>query len=107
MQRIGFQIQVRPERLSEYRDLHANIWPELLAELKAAGMRNYSLWLRPDGLEFGYLECDDWSAVCEYLAKSEVHTRWQELMKGFLQSPTDSAQGGQPVSMLEMSFLME
>ncbi len=61
----------------------------------------------PDGTEFGYLECDDWDAACAYLAKSEVHTRWQTLMQDYLESPTDDAQGGQPVQMLEQSFLLE
>jgi L-rhamnose mutarotase len=107
MQRVGFLIKVKPEKLEEYRRLHANVWPDLLAELKAAGIRNYSLWLRPDGLEFGYLECDDWQAACDYLATSEVHTRWQEFMQNYLDSATDSGQGGQPVELLEQSFLME
>ncbi len=107
MQRVGILIKVKPEKLEEYKRLHAHVWPELLAELRAAGIRNYSLWLRPDGMEFGYLECDDWQAACEYLAKSEVHTRWQEFMQNYLESPTDAAQGGQPVERLEMSFLME
>ncbi len=107
MQRIAFLIKCRPEKLEEYLKLHNPIWPELAAELKAAGIRNYSLWLRPDGTEFGYLECDDWDATCAYLGKSEVHTRWQELMKNYLISPSDTALGGQPVEMLERSFLLE
>lgn len=107
MQRIGFLIKVRPEKLDEYLKLHSPIWPELAAELKAAGMRNYSLWLKPDGTEFGYLECDDWNAVCAYLDKSEVHTRWQTLMQEFLETPVDAGAGGQPVEMLKMSFLLD
>lgn len=83
------------------------MWPDLLTELKTAGMRNYSLWLAPGGVEFGYLECDDWQATCDYLAKSEVHTRWQEFMQNYLDSGTDDAQGGQPVIPLKMSFLLE
>lgn len=106
MQRIAFLIRVRPEKMQEYIRLHNPIWPELTAELKAAGLRNYSLWIQPDGTEFGYLECDDWKAACDYLAKSEVHTRWQNMMKDFLLSPTDPAMGGQPVKMLDMSFLL-
>lgn len=107
MQRVGFLIKVKPDKVEEYKRLHKNVWPDLLAELKAAGIRNYSLWLRPDGMEFGYLECDDWQAACDYLAKSEVHERWQQFMQNYLDSPTDAAQGGQPVEMLEMSFLLE
>ena len=106
MQRVGFMIQVKPEKLEEYKRLHDPIWPDLAAELRAAGIRNYSLWLHPDGAEFGYLECDDWDAACVYLARSEVHTRWQEMMQDYLQTPADAEQGGQPVRLLEQVFLL-
>ena len=106
MQRVAFIIRVRPEKLEEYQKLHNPIWPELVAELQAAGIRNYSLWLQPDGTEFGYLECDDWQASCDYLAKSEVHDRWQLLMQNYLLSPPSGEQGGQPVEMLKMAFLL-
>ena len=104
MQRVAFLIRVKPEKMEEYKKLHSPIWPELKAELEAAGMRNYSLWLRDDGLEFGYLECHDWDAGCAYLAKSEVHDKWQALMQNYLDSPTDSGQGGQPIQLLDTCF---
>ena len=107
MQRVGFLIKVKPGKLEEYKKLHNPIWPDLAAALKAAGMRNYSLWLGPDGMEFGYLECDDWAAVCKTLEKSDVHTRWQQLMQNYLDTGADSGQGGQPVRMLEQVFMLE
>lgn len=107
MQRIGFLIKVKPDKLAEYRRLHNPIWPELAEALKAAGMRNYSLWLRDDGTEFGYLECDDWAAACAYLATSEVHTRWQEMMLDYLDTTGDPKLASQPVQMLEHVFQLE
>lgn len=106
MQRIGLRLQVRPDKLDEYKQLHNPIWPELAEELIRAGLRNYSLWLLPDGTEFGYLECDDWQAACDYLATSEVHTRWQAMMQDFLLTPTDAGQGGQPVQLLNQVFYL-
>lgn len=107
MQRIGFLIKVKPGKLEEYKKLHNPIWPELAAALKDAGMRNYSLWLGPDGMEFGYLEVDDWKATCAKLEKSDVHTRWQQLMQNYLDTDMDSGQAGQPVKMLEQVFMLE
>lgn len=107
MQRVGFLIRVKPEKLEEYKQHHAPIWPELVAELRAAGMRNYSLWLDASGIEFGYLECDDWAAVCSYLADSPIHARWQERMRNYLETGTDDGQGGQPVKMLEHVFQLD
>ena len=104
MQRVAFLIRVKPDKLAEYKQLHSPIWPELAAELEAAGIRNYSLWLRDDGLEFGYLECDDWEQSCAYLGKSEVNAKWQAMMQDYLDSGTDASQGGQPIELLETCF---
>ena len=41
--RICFHLRVKPERLAEYRQIHVAVWPEVLDELKAAGIRNYSI----------------------------------------------------------------
>ena len=104
MQRIGFLIRVKPEKIEEYKRIHQNVWPELLAELKNAGFSNYSLFLSPSGLEFGTLECENWEATCEILAKSQVHTRWQNFMRDFLATPVGDS--SQPVEMLESVFFL-
>lgn len=43
--RVCFQLQVRPDLLDEYLQRHSPVWPEMLAEIAAAGRRNYSLFL--------------------------------------------------------------
>jgi len=47
MERVVFQLHVRPERIDEYRERHQAVWPDMLAALSAAGWTNYSLFLRP------------------------------------------------------------
>ena len=46
MERVCFQLHVRPERLDEYRERHRAVWPEMLDALREAGWSNYSLFLR-------------------------------------------------------------
>ena len=53
MRRVCFQLQVRPDRIDEYRKRHAAVWPDMLAALHETGWHNYSLFLRPDGLLVG------------------------------------------------------
>jgi L-rhamnose mutarotase len=72
--------RVRPERLEEYREAHRAVWPELLRVLADAGWRNYSLFLREDGLVIGYAEADDLEAAQQRVAATEVNTRWQAAM---------------------------
>jgi L-rhamnose mutarotase len=66
--------------LDEYREVHRAVWPELLEALRDAGWRNYSLFLRGDGLLIGYAEADDLARAQEQVARTEVNTRWQQAM---------------------------
>jgi L-rhamnose mutarotase len=77
MQRVCFQLQVVPELMDEYRARHEAVWPDMLREIEASGRRNYSLFLRPDGLLVGYFEVDDLEKSTAYLAASETASRWE------------------------------
>jgi L-rhamnose mutarotase len=81
--RYCFLLQVRPDRLDEYRERHAHVWPDMLAALRDTGWRNYSLHLRDDGLLVGYVECDDLDAAQKSIAATDVNTRWQTEMSPF------------------------
>lgn len=78
-----FQLQVRPELLDEYLARHAPVWPEMLAEIAAAGRRDYSLFLGEGGLLIGCYETDDDAAAQAYLAASLVAARWEAEMSRF------------------------
>jgi L-rhamnose mutarotase len=83
MPRYCFLLQVRPERLDEYRDRHRQVWPPMLAALRDTGWRNYSLFLRDDGLLVGYVESDDLAASRVAMAGTDVNARWQAEMAPF------------------------
>jgi L-rhamnose mutarotase len=83
MQRVCFQLQVRPERLAEYRRRHAAVWPEMLAALKSAGWDNYSLFTRKDGLLIGYFETPSLEEALAGMESSPVNARWQAEMADF------------------------
>jgi L-rhamnose mutarotase len=51
MVRYASVIGVRPEKLEEYKKLHANAWPEVLDMIKKCNIQNYSIFYR-DGLLF-------------------------------------------------------
>jgi L-rhamnose mutarotase len=81
--RYCFLLQVRLERIDEYKERHRAVWPEMLAALRDTGWRNYSLHLRDDGLLVGYVECDDLDAARQAMAATEVNARWQAEMARF------------------------
>ncbi len=83
MERVCFQLHVRPERLDEYRERHQAVWPEMLEALSRTGWTNYSLFLRGDGLLIGYLETADFDAAVAGMDAEDVNTRWQAEMAPF------------------------
>jgi L-rhamnose mutarotase len=69
--------------MAEYTERHRAVWPEMQAALRDTGWRNYSLFLRDDGLLVGYVEADDLAAAQEAMARTEVNARWQAEMAEF------------------------
>ena len=91
MERVCFQLQVKPDRLAEYRDRHAQVWPEMLAALARTGWHNYSLFVRDDGLLIGYFETPSLEAALAGMARTEVNGRWQAEMAPFFEWPSRSS----------------
>ena len=77
MERVCFQLQVRPDRLDEYVTRHGAVWPDMLNAIADAGRRNYSLFLREDGMLIGYYETDDDAASAAALAADPRTAAWE------------------------------
>ena len=90
MKRICFVLQVKPDRLEEYKERHRAVWPEMLQALRETGWQNYSLFLRPDGMLVGYLEAEDFERARAGMAKREINHRWQREMADFFVQPDGS-----------------
>ncbi|WP_318206367.1 MULTISPECIES: L-rhamnose mutarotase [unclassified Streptomyces] len=86
MQRVCFLLKVRQDRLAEYRERHADVWPEMLDALSASGWHNYSLFLSENGLLVGYLETEDFPAAVAAMEATEVNARWQAEMAGLFEA---------------------
>jgi L-rhamnose mutarotase len=84
--RVCFQVQVKPDRLDEYVARHSPVRPEMLEAIAVAGRRNYSLFLRPDGLLIGYFETDDLEASRAALAANPVTAVWEAEMAEFFEA---------------------
>ena len=89
--RVGFVLEVKPERIDEYVEAHREVWPEMLAALKEAGIRNYTIF-RAGARVFGYFETDDREATERYLAGQAVSARWQDHMAELLAARVDDAE---------------
>jgi len=107
MQRAAFLIRVRPEALDAYREHHRAVWPEMLDALRRHGWRNYSLFLRPDGLLFGYVEAEEsFAAALAGMAGEEVNARWQAMVAPLFEG-LGAAQADQSMVELEEVFHLD
>ena len=104
MKRVGFMLKVREEVIPEYKDWHTKVWPELLDALRRHGWRNYSLYMRPDGLMFGYVEVDEsFQASLAGIAEEDSNLRWQAMMAPYFEIP-EGARPDQSMVELEEVF---
>lgn len=97
MTRYGSVIGLRPEGKARYLELHREGWSGVLAALTAAGIRNYTIFLKePEDLLFGYFEYvgSDFAADQARLAEDPLTQEWQRLV-GPMQRPLDTRAPGE------------
>ena len=83
MERVCFQLQVKPDRIDEYVRRHAAVGPDMLRAIEDSGRRNYSLFLRPDGLLIGYYETDSDEESARRLREDPRTAAWEADMADF------------------------
>lgn len=95
MKRYGQVIAVKPEKLEEYKRLHANAWPGVLKMISECNIQNYSIYYK-DGLLFSYYEYvgNDYEADMAKMAADEETQRWWDVCKP-CQQPLDTRAEGE------------
>lgn len=97
MQRVGFMLKVKQNLIEEYKRRHRDVWPEMLDALRRNGWHNYSLFIREDGMLFGYFETpESFQAALDGMSEEEVNERWQAEM-----APLFEGTGGHADEMME------
>ncbi len=91
MKRVGFLLKVKHDMIEDYKKQHEAVWPEMLAALRRTGWHNYSLFLREDGLLFGYFEAaTDFQASLDGMSQEAINLKWQEFMGPYFEALGDS-----------------
>ncbi len=90
MKRVGFLLKVKQEKIPEYKKHHEAVWPEMLAALNRTGWHNYSLFMRSDGLLFGYFEAEEsFAKSLDGMSKEEINAKWQDFMAPYFEGMGD------------------
>ena len=104
MKRYGQVIKVRSEKLEEYKELHAAVWPGVLDMIRECNMRNYSIYYK-DGYLFAYFEYvgDDYEADMAKMAADPLTQEWWELCEP-CQEPLETRAEGEWWAEMEEVF---
>jgi L-rhamnose mutarotase len=82
LQRYGAVIKVKPEKLEEYKRLHANAWQGVLDIIKKCNIQNYSIYYK-DGFLFSYFEYigENYQEDMEKMAVDPLTQEWWAVCK--------------------------
>jgi len=106
MKRMGLVIGIRPEDITEYKRLHADVWPEILARLTRSNITNYSIFLRePENIMFAYWEYlgTDFEADSQAIADDPKTKDWWKIC-GPMQVPLETKAEGEWWASMEEVF---
>jgi L-rhamnose mutarotase len=91
--KVALHTRVRADRIEEYEAAHREVPPELLAAIRAAGVRDWTIWR--SGVElFHVVDCVDYAAVLAALKDLPVNIAWQARMAGYLDVIHDYSAAG-------------
>jgi L-rhamnose mutarotase len=106
MQRYGSVMGIKPEKLAEYKALHAAVWPAVLQQIRSSHIRNYTIYLRePENLLFSHFEYHgtDFAADMARMAADPETQRWWAVC-GPCQAPLATRQPGEHWAAMEEVF---
>ncbi|GMA60750.1 L-rhamnose mutarotase [Alicyclobacillus fastidiosus] len=77
MHRYGSVIRVKPEKLEEYKRLHADVWPDVKKMITECNIQNYSIYHK-EGFLFSYFEYvgDDYDRDMAKMAEDDMTQKW-------------------------------
>ncbi len=105
MKRISQIIGIKPDRLAVYKQLHAAVWPAVLAKIHDCNIRNYSIFLQGDHTLFAYFEYIgvDFEADMAKMAADPMTQEWWAICTP-MQSPLADRKAGEHWHTLDEVF---
>ncbi len=100
MKRYGMVIGIKPEKIDEYKKLHAAVWPDVLKMIKQCHISNYSIYLRQldngKNYLFAYFEYTgtDFNADMAKMAADPTTQKWWDVCKP-CQTPLENRAAGE------------
>ena len=98
MERKAFVMKLKPGYAAEYKRRHDTIWPEMLAELKAAGISDYSIYLEPESLFLFAVQTRADDSTADDLPRKAIVREWWDYMGDIMETNPDHSPASKPLS---------
>jgi L-rhamnose mutarotase len=98
MERIASIMKLKPGFEAEYRRRHNEIWPEMLAELRAAGISDYSIYLDQETLTLFAVQKRAANSTADDLPGKAIVKRWWDYMKDIMETNPDNSPVSAPLA---------
>jgi L-rhamnose mutarotase len=98
VQRLAFKMQLKPGVVAEYKKRHDEIWPALAAELKAAGVSDYSIFLDAETLTLFAVQKLSADNTAATLPNSPVVRKWWDYMAPLMETHSDNSPVAKPLT---------
>jgi L-rhamnose mutarotase len=107
MHRYGSIIKLKPDKVVVYKELHANVWPDVLNMIHECNIRNYSIFFK-DGYLFSYFEYvgNDLDADMRKMAADPKTIAWWKLTDP-CQEPLETRKPDEWWAVMEEYFHMD
>jgi L-rhamnose mutarotase len=91
MKRYAFKMKLKPGNVAEYKKRHDEIWPELSAALRAAGVSDYSIFLDEETLTlFAVQKLTEKNTAAE-LPRLPIVRKWWDYMSPLMDVKPDNS----------------
>ena len=91
MKRVAFKMKLKPGFVDEYKKRHDNIWDELEAELRKAGISDYSIFYDEEThILFAVQKVTEDDTAVD-LSKNKIVKKWWKYMADIMDTNPDNS----------------
>ena len=73
---VGLHTKIKAGYEERYEEYHHAVWPDVLKEIRRAGITKYVIFR--DGLDlFHYIECEDYDRAIAEIVKDPTSVKWE------------------------------
>ncbi|HET7421466.1 MAG TPA: L-rhamnose mutarotase [Candidatus Dormibacteraeota bacterium] len=85
---VGLRTRIKPGSEERYEEYHRAVWPEVIKEIRRAGITKYVIFR--NGLDvFHFIECEDYDRAVAQIARDPTSMKWEAEIAAMMETTHD------------------